>query len=137
MLDTKANKWTILAPLPRDTAVLSANVLNGLIYVVRYGNRDRDLLSFDPARGLWSKLTPTLEIRAGGNSFVFSCLYAAGDLSAPHFSNMERYDVAADTWTTMPDTIGDRTFFASVTVGSEGTAEEQSLFDALIAETST
>jgi hypothetical protein len=124
--------------LPRDTAVLSANVLDGLIYVVRYGNRDRGLLSFDPVRGLWSKLAPTLENRAGGNSFVLNaCLYAAGGLFAPHFSNMERYDMAADTWTTMPDMIGDRTFFAAVTVGSEGTAEEQNLFDALIAKTST
>jgi hypothetical protein len=52
-------------------------------------------------------------------------------------SNVERYDVSSNTWAFVDDMIeGQRFFFCAVSIGSAGPAEEQDLFDSLIAEAS-
>jgi hypothetical protein len=45
---------------------------------------------------------------------------------------VERYDVAADTWTAATDLREGRELFHAVTIGSAGPAKEKDLFDFLI-----
>jgi hypothetical protein len=47
---------------------------------------------------------------------------------------VERYDVTSNTWTFMADLLEGRRFLGAVTIGSAGPAEEQDLFDSLIAK---
>jgi hypothetical protein len=47
---------------------------------------------------------------------------------------VERYDAGTDTWTTVADMLEGRSLFRAVTIPSAGLAEEQNLFDALIAK---
>ncbi len=50
-------------------------------------------------------------------------------------SSVERYDVATDTWTAVEDMIEGRGFHCAVTIKSAaGPAEDQDLFDSLIAK---
>jgi hypothetical protein len=51
-------------------------------------------------------------------------------------SSVERYNVATDTWTAMADLPHGRMGFGAVSIGSAGPAEEQDLFDSLIAQAS-
>jgi transcription termination factor Rho len=60
------------------------------------------------------------------------CLYAAGgQLDA---LSVERYDTTTNTWTAVEDMLDERRSFGAVTIGSPGPAEEQDLFDSLIAK---
>jgi hypothetical protein len=49
-------------------------------------------------------------------------------------SSVERYDAGTDTWTAVADMLEGRKLFAAVTIPAAGPAEEQNLFDALIAK---
>jgi hypothetical protein len=110
----------------------SAQVLDGLVYIV--GVDDGFMtLRFDPETGEWRTPAPTLTNGRFGSSFVLrGILYAAGGQGAP--SNVERYDVASDTWTAVANMHESRHLFSAVTVASMGPAEEQGLFDSLIAK---
>jgi hypothetical protein len=97
-----------------------------------------DFFSFDPVSGVWSTLAPTLHNRFCGVSFVLAgCLYAAGGFQPSSVSSVERYDVAADTWTAVADFSEGRFNFCAVTIGFSGPAAEQDLFDSLIAKASS
>ena len=133
--DTDADEWTILADMPQACISVSANFLGGLVYIVGAGGSGRDVLCFDPVSGMWSTLASTLQDRQRGSSFVVAgSLYAAGEVYHP--SSVERYDVASNTWTAVADMLEGRLFFGAVTIGSTGPAEEQNLFDSLIAKAS-
>jgi N-acetylneuraminic acid mutarotase len=134
-LDTVTNEWSTLAPMPLVCAFHSANVLGGLIYIAGAGPMGADVLRYDPANDVWSTLTPTSTAKQGGCSFVLGeFLYAAGGLRSQ--SRVERYDVTSDTWTAVADTLQARGYPCAVTIGSGGPAEEQNLFDSLIAKAS-
>jgi hypothetical protein len=63
-------------------------------------------------------------------------LYAAGgDIGSilGTTASVERYNVATDTWTAVANMLEGRCAFCSVTIGSAGPAEEENLFDKLIA----
>jgi hypothetical protein len=47
---------------------------------------------------------------------------------------VERYDAGTNTWTAVADMLESRHTFCAVTIGVAGPAEEQNLFDALIAK---
>jgi hypothetical protein len=47
---------------------------------------------------------------------------------------VERYDAASDTWYFVANMLEGRVFFSAVTIGSASPAEEQDLFDSLIAK---
>jgi hypothetical protein len=49
-------------------------------------------------------------------------------------SGVERYDVASNTWRLMANMLEGRRFFGAVNTGSACPAEEQDLFDSLIAK---
>jgi hypothetical protein len=134
-LDTVANEWSTLAPMPLGCVGLSASVLDGMIYIVGAGPLNKDVLRFDPASDVWITLTPTLTAKRVGCSFVLGgCLYAAGGLSSP--SSVERYYVTSNTWTAVADMLQARLYPCAVTIESTGPAEEQDLFDSLIAKAS-
>jgi N-acetylneuraminic acid mutarotase len=132
--DTLADAWSTLGPMPHARAEHSASVCNGLVYIV--GESDgRELLCFDPASAEWSTLAPTLRGRQNCATFVLGgILYAAGGRS--DISSVEFYDVATDTWTTVAHMLEGRSLFGAVTIESAGPAEEQDLFDSLIAKAS-
>jgi hypothetical protein len=134
--DTDVNEWHTLAPMPRDCSWHCASVLDGLVYVVGAGLNNRQVMCFDPASAVWSTSAPTLVSRKYGVSFVLGgCLYAAGGDGG--YSSVERYDVASNTWEAVVDMLEGRRLFGAVTIDSSGPAEEQDLFDSLIAKASS
>jgi hypothetical protein len=135
--DTVADAWSTLASMSRFCAHQSASVLNGLVYIVGAGDvsDNSNVLRFDPVSESWSTLAPTLLDRRRGCSFVLSgSLYAAGGEDDELTSSVERYDAASNTWTIVGNMLEGRRYFNAITIGSAGTAEEQDLFDALIAK---
>jgi hypothetical protein len=136
--DTVADAWSTLTPMPHCCAFVSANVIDGLIYIVGVGD-DNDhsdkVLRFDPASGTYATLAPTTRIRRCGASFVLAgCLYAAGGSNTRTSESVERYDVASNTWTVVANMLEGRESTRAVTIGSASLAEVQDLFDALIAK---
>jgi hypothetical protein len=90
-------------------------------------------MRFDPASAVWSTPAPTLVSSENGASFVVEgYLYAAAGSQS-----VERYDTASNTWTAVADMLEGRRLFGAVTTGSAGPAEEQDLFDSLIAKASS
>jgi N-acetylneuraminic acid mutarotase len=125
----EANEWSTLAPMPHAAFGHSVNVLGGLVYVVGVGDSGRQVLRFDPVFGAWHTIAPTSDSRVYGASFVLGeCLYAVGGPS------VERYDVAKNTWRAVANMLEGRYFTSAVAIGKTGPAEEQDLFDALIAK---
>jgi hypothetical protein len=47
---------------------------------------------------------------------------------------VERYDAATNKWTAVATMLKDRDYFNAVAIGSASAAEEQDLFDSLIAK---
>jgi hypothetical protein len=144
--DTVANEWSTLAPMPHNCSDSSACVLDGLIYIVgaddigsEVHNSNSEVLRFDPVLCAWSTLALTLRSKAEGSSFVVGgYLYAAGgELLLDEMACVERYDVATNTWTVVADMLEGRFLSCTVTIGSAGPAEEQNLFDSLIAKASS
>jgi hypothetical protein len=134
-LNTVANEWSTLAPMPLGCAGHSASVSDGMVYIVGAGPTRKDVLRFDSALDVWITVTPALTAKQGGCSFVLGgCLYAAGGSSSP--SSVERYDVVNNTWTAVADMLQARLYPCAVTIESAGPAEEQNLFDSLITKAS-
>jgi hypothetical protein len=120
---------------PHECSWHSASLLGGLIYIVGAGDDHCETLRFDPASGAWSTLAPTLVSREDSTSFVLDeCLYVADGNDGSE--KVERYDVASDTWTAVANMLQGR-FFSVVAFGSAGPAEEEDLFDSLIAKASS
>jgi hypothetical protein len=134
--DTEADEWSTLAPMPFACARHSACVLSGLVYIVGAGASCREVLRFDPASGAWSTLASTSNLRICGASFVVGgCLYVTGGPS--QLPSVERYDMASDTWTDAASMLDFRGYLGAVTIGSVAPAEDQDLFDSLIAKASS
>jgi hypothetical protein len=128
--DTETDEWSMLAPMLEREHGHSANELNGLVYIMGAGYGS-EFMCFDPASGVWSSLARLLHEHYHGASFVLGgCLYAAGGIEIN--SNMERYDVAEDTWTEVTNMLEGRDHFGAITINSAGPAEERDLFDSLI-----
>jgi hypothetical protein len=130
--DTMNNTWSVLAPMPSASMYHSASVLDGLVYIVGAKPASTEVLQYDPAAGTWSTPAPVLIGKFIGASFVLSGnLYAAG--GSCNNAAVERYDAATDTWTMVANVLEGRLGFCSVTIRSAGSAEEENLFDKLIA----
>jgi hypothetical protein len=133
--DTETNTWSTLEPMPLPCCNHSVCVLDDhQVYIVGAGEDCKDVLRFDAASGVWSTLgarSNTARVRA---TFVLGgCLYVAGVGNSS--SSVERYDVATDTWTAVADILESRDTLCAVTIGSADSAEDQDLFDSLIART--
>jgi hypothetical protein len=134
--DTEANEWSTLAPMPHACAYQCASVLDGMVYIVGIGANGREFLCFTPITSVCSTLAPTLCNRKHGGSFVLDgCLYAAG--GAGSIPSVECYDMSSNTWQAVSDMLEGRRLFGAVTIGSVDSAEEQDLFDSLIAKASS
>jgi hypothetical protein len=135
--DTRASLWSTLTPMPVSSPYSSATILDGLVYIVGAGDGS-EVMSFNPTSEVWMTLTPTLKGRMGGASFVLEgCLYMSGGINDSCNLSVERYNVASNTWTAVADMHERRGFHAIITIGSAGPAEEQDLFDLLIAKAAT
>jgi hypothetical protein len=87
------------------------------------------VLRFDVTSGAWSTIAPTLSYQSYGASFVLGgCLYARSG------QGIERYDTATYTWTAVAKMLEEYSKFCAVVIGSAGWAEEDDLFDSLIAK---
>jgi hypothetical protein len=132
--DTEADKWSTLASMPAAESGNSAIELGGLIYIM--GIAANGLLRFDPTSGAWSTLHLSNATSHDGASFVLGgCLYAAGG-GEDSESNVQRYDVTTNAWTDVGHMLEGRDHFVAVTIGFASPAEEQDLFESLIAEAS-
>jgi N-acetylneuraminic acid mutarotase len=133
--DTVTNTWSTLAPMPLPCSSHSVSVLDGdQVYIVGAGSDKKGVLRFDTASRMWSTLGSTLNHKNGSATFVFGgCLYVAGGDGASS-TLVERYDVATDKWTAVADMLEGRAAFCAVTIGSGDKAEDQDLFDSLIAK---
>jgi N-acetylneuraminic acid mutarotase len=133
--DTEANEWSILAQMPYASGWHCTSVLDGWVYIIG-AETGNEILRFDPVSGAWVTLAPTLSNIFGAASFVVGGnLYAVGGMD--HSSNTERYDVASNTWVEVADMLEERKLYGAVTIGLTGPAEEQDLFDSLIAKASS
>jgi hypothetical protein len=131
--NSEIDEWSTLAPMLDTEFGHSAIELGGMIYIVGAGYDPRGLLRYDPALGVWSTLAPLIQGCYHGASFVLAgCLYVAGGDGTE--SHVQRYDVTADAWTEVEDMLEERCHFRAVTIGAVGAAEEQDLFDSLIAQ---
>jgi hypothetical protein len=105
-----------------------------MVYIVGAGDDSKGVLRFDTASGSWSTLGHTSNDKLGSVTFVVGgCLHATGGVGSAR-SNVERYDVATDTWTAVADMLEGRYYSCAVTIGSADPVEEQDLFDSLIAK---
>ena len=121
--------------MPAAASGHSASLCGGLVYIVGAGEDNNEFLRFDPALEAWSTLAPTSVQRKYGASFVLGgCVYAVGGYRSTSSSNVERYDVATDTWTAVAQMLEGREMCSAITIGSAGPPEEQDLFDSLIAK---
>jgi hypothetical protein len=131
MYDTAIDVWTTVAPMPSPRAYHSVTALNGQIYITGMGGSGFEVLHFDPLSGAYSNLAPTLSSRHQGFLLVLDgCLHAAGGGQ----TGVERYDAGTDTWTPAVDMLEARRLSRAVTIPAAGPAEEQNLFDVLIAK---
>jgi N-acetylneuraminic acid mutarotase len=129
--DTAEGAWTTLAPMPIVGACLGVTALDGQTYItgVHTGGR---VLRFYPASGMWGSFIPAMHSRDQGSLFVLGgCLHVVGG----NETSVERYDAATDTWTAVADMLEGRRLCGAVTIPAAGPAEEENLFDALIAKT--
>jgi hypothetical protein len=134
-LDTVLNEWSTVAPLPIACGGHSMSECDGLLYIVGAGEGHRSTFRYDPATDVWETLAPTSIQRNFSCSFVLGqCLYVAGGIDS--HSSVERYDVVKDTWTAVAALLQYRCGFGAVTIGSASLAEDQNLFDSLIAQAS-
>jgi hypothetical protein len=127
--DTKANTWDVLGPMQVAPYGSSVSVIDGLIYMTGAGEHGHDFLRFEPTTSVWSTLASTLCRQSYNANFVLGgSLYAAGRTTT------ERYDAVTNTWTAVANMLEDRSFFGAVAIGPIENAEEQDLFDSLIAK---
>jgi hypothetical protein len=135
--DTAANQWSTLNPMPMRSERRSATMLDGLAYIVGAGD-GTEVMRLYPTSDTWVVLAPTLHNRRGGASFVLQgYLYAVGGVEDESGLSVERYDVASNTWTLVANMHERRYAHCAVTIGSPSPAEEQDLFDLLIAKVAT
>jgi N-acetylneuraminic acid mutarotase len=129
--DTITDVWSNLGPMPVPCEDHSASVVDGFIYIVGAGY-GTGVLRFDTISHAWFLLAHTSVKRDFGASFVMAgSLFVSGGRHSR--ASMERYDVAADTWTAVASMREGRDSFAAVSIKSAGPTEDQDLFDALIA----
>jgi hypothetical protein len=131
--DTEENAWTTLASMRSVCIFHSVATLKGQIYVTGMGPSGDEVYIFDPVSGVWSDLASTSYCKSQGSLFVLGgCLHAVGGHG--NHKSVERYDAATDTWTALANMLEGRRLPGAITIPAAGPAEEQNLFDALIAK---
>jgi hypothetical protein len=117
--DPDLDAWTVLGPPPDSAEVLHA--VGDLLYMVGVTGA---AWAFDPGTGVWTTrarmATPRLSPASTdlhGRIYVAGGLEAGGDRSDERFrhgiTNLERYDPATDTWTTLAPLPFPRSGFAA------------------------
>jgi N-acetylneuraminic acid mutarotase len=120
--------------MPLACIYFSVATLDGQIYVTGTGGSGNDVILFDPASGAWSSLAPTMHNREQASLFVLGgCVHVAGGTQDTK-NSVERYDASTDTWTAVANMLKGRRLFGAVTISAAEPAEDQNLFDALIAK---
>jgi N-acetylneuraminic acid mutarotase len=131
--DTEADVWSTLAFMPRPAYGHSASVLNGMVYITGAGNDHSEVLRFDPVSEVWGMLALMLANHLTSVTFVLcGCLYVVGGIGLS--AAVQRYNAATDAWTAVANMLQARRSYGAVTIGSAGPAEDQDLFDSLIAK---
>jgi hypothetical protein len=119
--------------MPIPCSRYSVSVLDGdQVYVVGARDDGKDVLHFDTASGVWSTLGSTSNDKYRSAGWMSLCGRWGWCLNSS--THVERYDVATDTLTAVAHMLEGRNSLCTVTIGSADTAEEQDLFDSLIAK---
>ena len=105
------NTWATMAPMPTARAAVGVAVINGILYAVGgeyIGGSLTNLEAYNPATNAWTELAPMPASSAGMAVGVMNgILYAAGGISTTGqgyspLSNLQAYNPATNTWTTLP-----------------------------------
>ncbi len=113
VLDPDGGVWTALPDVPRTVDHMGFGVVDGTLVVASgrdgsIGSVSGDVDLFDPDVGSWRSGAPILTPRGGVASAVLDGnLYVIGgegndDDPSGVFPQVERYDLGADAWETMP-----------------------------------
>jgi len=112
--DPATAQWTTKAPMPTPRSDAAAAVIDGRICVMGGTSAAFDLSTtecFDPTTNTWSAGSPMPTFRRDlGADSIGNYGYAVGGYSGGNFSGggpgyvptVERYDISADSWTSMP-----------------------------------
>jgi hypothetical protein len=129
--NTLADVWSTLTPMPRVCTGHRASHVDGRVYILKAGVSEQESMCFDPVKGVWCMLAPTTFDTNIAAFTLSGCLHVVRRMRSA--STIERYDVATDTWTAMTDLP--HGWIACNAIGIESCpAEEQDLFDSLIAQ---
>jgi N-acetylneuraminic acid mutarotase len=128
------NTWTTKASLPVASRVVSASVINGIIYVVDgYSSSQATVYAYDPATNAWTTKAAVTHPGAGAAAAMNGILYYAGG----SISSVDAYDPVTDSWTrkasSIPNTrnnlgagvVNGKIYF----VGGEGATAEMDAYD--------
>jgi N-acetylneuraminic acid mutarotase/fibronectin type 3 domain-containing protein len=104
-----SGEWTSELALPVALQEVSVSALNGKVYLAggdSSAGRVRTLYAFDPANPAWQSLTQYPEPARDhiGMAALGNYLYLLGGVTAwpqPSVATVQRYDLGANTWTTV------------------------------------
>ncbi len=152
--DPTSNTWTTKAPMPASDQGMYATVVNNMIYVIggccnAGGVRLPYLMSYDPAKNAWTVLAPLKTAKSqSAVGFLNSTIISAGGLlsNSNATTDDEGYNIAANTWSTLPalptarhagcfETAGNTLYFAGG--HSIGNGNALATMDAYHADTNT
>jgi hypothetical protein len=126
--DPATGQWTTKAPMPTPRSGAAATVIEGRICVMGGTSVGLDLTTtecFDPISNAWSAGSPMPTFRRElGAASIGNYGYAVGGYSGGNFSGggpgyvatVERYDISANSWASMPPMPTERDSMAVVAV---------------------
>jgi Kelch motif protein len=124
-----SDTWTFGNPAPGPSSEGAGTSHGGLFYTLggRFIGARTDLWSYNPVSDTWTVLSSMPVGRAGlGVAVVGDAIYAIGGRTATGgpctggpLSDVERYDIASDTWTTVAPLPSPRSDLAASVVGGK------------------
>jgi len=126
VFDPQTNAWTTLAAMPTPRGGASAEMINGLIYVIGGIGANGESLNtveiYNPATNTWAAGPSMLEARDNaGSAVIDGTLYVMGGrtrFTDDTLTSIEIFDVASNAWTPGAPMITGRRSFAVGTVGN-------------------
>jgi N-acetylneuraminic acid mutarotase len=111
--DTERDSWTTLPPLSAARDHGAGLAVDGIFYAIggrggSIGAHVESVDAFDPAKGTWSPRTPMPTSRGGAAAAVAKGRIVVaggegnGNAATGVFAEVEAYDPASDTWTSLP-----------------------------------
>ena len=105
--DTRADRWSSVAPLPQALHHVMVATVDGVVYAAgglgagaTFDGASNSTYAFDPGANTWTPRTPLpLPRGAGAAGVIGGRLYVVGGLRGSSVADLTVYDPATDTWT--------------------------------------